>query len=166
MFIIQHQKLGWRYWMLTVVALMVGIIGPPVGIQVAIGVTVVHLVHFVVRERSLRSFPVQVRVAVLFFMLLGTLEPFQFVYWLLAAGGAAKVLFGYCLMARAVSLMPWNLMVWISDGKQPFTLRHIYATFFSRPLVGNVLQGFAEETAASNSDRSVQGPEASVSAAL
>ena len=48
-------------------------------------------------------------------------------FWIPAVGTAALVLVGYCLMARCLSLMPWN-------RTGPLTLPTIFRTFFSSPV--------------------------------
>lgn len=45
-----------------------------------------------------------------------------------------QLLFGYCTMARLVSLFPWN-------RSEPFSLNLVRRTFFSAPVRGNILQG-------------------------
>lgn len=39
----------------------------------------------------------------------GLWEPLRFLYWIQLIGTSAMVLVGYCLLARILSLMPWNL---------------------------------------------------------
>ncbi|MFT4627386.1 MAG: hypothetical protein ACI8PZ_006070, partial [Myxococcota bacterium] len=75
------------------------------------------------------------------FMLLGLVEPLLFLYWMLAFGGTVQVLFGYCIMARSLSLLPWNL-------QQAFSFGLLKETFLKPPTVGNVRQGFAAESEA------------------
>ena len=55
-------------------------------------------------------------------------------FWVPVVGFWVRVLFGYCLMARTLSLMPWNRRV-------PFTGALLFKTFLSRPVRGNVMQG-------------------------
>jgi hypothetical protein len=50
-------------------------------------------------------------------------------------GTWAQLIFGYCTMARCVSLLPWN-------RKEPLSASLVTRTFFSRPMPGNILQGF------------------------
>jgi hypothetical protein len=138
----QYKDIGWWYWVATTAALtfgaMGGAIGEVRGFSLALAVTAVHLLHYLVRYRSFSSFPVQVRSWLVAFMLVGLLEPMGFIYWMLTAGGWAQILFGYCLMARMVSLLPWNRTL-------PFDSSLLKTTFLSRPTVGSVRQGFAEQ---------------------
>ena len=136
MFKFQYRDIGWWYWVATTTALTFGAVGDPRGFPLALAVTGVHLLHYLGRHRSLTAFPVQVRTWLVVFMLVGLLEPMGFIYWMLTAGGWAQILFGYCLMARLVSLLPGNRRLSLTGDL-------LKTTFFSRPTVGNVYQGFA-----------------------
>ena len=141
MFMIEYKDLGWWYWLVTAVLLSIGVSGEIIGFQLAIGLSIFQLLHFVLRERSIRSFPVQVRFWYLMLLLLALPEPLQLIFWIPTIGTWAQIIFGYCTMARLVSLFPWN-------SHEPFSLHRVKKTFFSRPLKGNVMQGFAAEDSA------------------
>ncbi|WP_240905781.1 hypothetical protein [Thiorhodococcus mannitoliphagus] len=131
---IDYKEASWWYWLVTVCLLTLGLVGYPQGFLLAIGLTVVQLVHFGMRERSLTAFPIQVRFWYLLLLLLSLPAPMQFLYWLPTIGTWAQVIFGYCAMARFVSLLPWN-------RREPWTLPLVWRTFLSRPVRGNILQG-------------------------
>jgi hypothetical protein len=134
MFMIDYGQRVWWYWLLTGGLLTAGVAGFPLGFELAIGLTLIHLIDFIVRERSLTAFTVQVRLAVLLYLLLSYPAPLQFLFWVPVVGMWARALFGYCIMARTLSLMPWN-------RQQPLTGALLIKTFFSRPVRGNILQG-------------------------
>ena len=136
MFMIEYRDLGWRYWLATVCLLTAGLAGYPLAFRFAVGVTLLHLIHFLLRERSLRSFPVQVRLGYLALLLLALPDPLNGIFWIPTVGTWAQVFFGYCAMARLVSLLPWN-------RGEPFTLGLLWRTFTSPPVRGNILQGLA-----------------------
>lgn len=136
MFMIDYKELDWQYWFVTACLLTAGVAGYETGFVLAIGLSLVQLIHFTLREQSITAFPVQVRFFFLILMLALFPEPMQIVYWLPVAGTWARSVFGYCPMARVVSLMPWNRRV-------PFTLDLLMKTFFSRPVRGSILQGFS-----------------------
>lgn len=136
MFMIEHKDIGWWYWLVTAGLLTVGISGNPVGFVLAIGLTVFQLVHYMIRERGITGFPVQVRFWYLILLVVAFPEPLRLIYWIPTIGTWAQVLFGYCAMARCVSLLPWN-----RTGRFSFGL--LKQTFFSRPVRGNIMQGFA-----------------------
>ena len=60
--------------------------------------------------------------------------PLQPLYWVPVIGTWAQIFFGYCTMARLVSLLPWN-------RKEPFSFELVKRTFLSVPVRGNILQG-------------------------
>ena len=134
MFMIDYREPGWWYWLLTACLLTAGVAGHPVGFLLAIGVTVLQLIHFAIREHGLTAFPVQVRFWYLVLLLVALPKPLQLIYWVPTIGTRAQLLFGYCTMARCVSLFPWN------RGK-PFSAGLLLRTFLSRPVRGNILQG-------------------------
>ena len=52
MFMLEPRDTGWRYWLITVMLLSAGVAGWPTGFVAAIGLTIVHLLHYLWRERS------------------------------------------------------------------------------------------------------------------
>ena len=118
------HDLGWWYWFLTVGLLGAGLIGRPAGIFLAIVLCVVQILHVIWLTQDLTALPVQVRVGYLAILIVGLWGPLQWIHWILLAGNAARVLIGYCLLARILSLAPWNL--W-----QPLSLALIRRTFLS-----------------------------------
>lgn len=134
MLMIEYKRIAWWYWLVTACLLSVGVAGHDVGFLLAMGLTVVQLVHFLFRERRVDAFPVQVRIAYLALLLVAWPEPMRPLYWLPTVGTWAQVLFGYCLMARTVSLLPWN-------RPEPFSIGFLVRTFTARPVRGSILQG-------------------------
>ncbi len=136
MFMIEYKSIGWWYWLVTAGLLTYGVTENPTGFLLATGLTVFQLIHFVIRERGITAFPVQVRFWYLMLLIVALPEPLQLIYWIPAIGTWAQIIFGYCAMARLVSLLPWN-------RSAPFSLALLIKTFFSRPVRGNIKQGFA-----------------------
>ena len=124
-----------RYWLATSLLLTAGLFGWSPGIFAAIGLTAVQLAHFALREPNLRTLVLQVRALYLALLLLGLWPPLAALHALQAAGVWANVLFGYCLAARLLSLMPWNRRV-------PLSARLVAWTFLSRPGAGSILERF------------------------
>jgi membrane protein implicated in regulation of membrane protease activity len=58
--------------------------------------------------------------------------PLGFFDWILLAGTAASVLVDYCLMARMLSLLPWN-------RRAPLTWHLVVRTFLRPPVRGSIL---------------------------
>lgn len=136
MFMLEYKNIGWWYWLVTAGLLTYGVTVGPAGFLLAIGLTVFQLIHFVIREHGIKAFPVQVRFWYLMLLLVALPEPLQLIYWIPTIGTWAQIIFGYCTMARLVSLLPWN-------RTEPFTSDLVIKTFFSRPVRGNIKQGFA-----------------------
>ena len=138
MFMIEYKDVGWWYWLVTACLLTAGVAGYPVGFLLAIGLTVFQLCHFVIRERGITAFPVQVRFWYLVLLVVVFYEPLRLIYWIPTIGTWAQLLFGYCTMARLVSLLPWN-------RGEAFSPALVKKTFCSRPVRGRVKQGFARD---------------------
>lgn len=136
MVMIEYRDVGWWYWLVTACLLTIGVSGNSTAFLVAIGLTVFQLLHFVIREGSIASFPVQVRFWYLMLLIIALPETLQVIYWIPTIGTWAQIIFGYCTMARLVSLLPWNC-------NAPFSLALVKTTFLSRPVRGSVKQGFA-----------------------
>ena len=115
---------GWWYWFLTVGLLGTGLSGWPTGIFLAMVLCAVQIAHVSRLTRDVAAFPVQVRIAYMGMLIAGLWEPLQWIHWLQLAGTTARVLVGYCLLARTLSLAPWN-------RQRPLTLTLIRRTFLS-----------------------------------
>ena len=136
MLIIEYKDVGWWYWLVTAGLLTFGISENPTGFLLAMALTIIQLVHFVFRERSITAFPVQVRFWYLVLLLVAWQEPLQWIYWIPTIGTWAQIIFGYCTMARCVSLLPWN-------RSEELSVDLLKKTFFSRPVRGRIKQGFS-----------------------
>jgi hypothetical protein len=139
MLMIDYKELSWWYWLVTACFLTAGVAGYPIGFSLAIALTMVQLIHFTIREGSVAAFPVQVRFWYLVLLLVAFPEPMRIIYWIPTVGTWAQLIFGYCTMARCVSLLPWN-------RREPFSLDLMTRTFFSRPVPGNFMQGLPPKT--------------------
>jgi hypothetical protein len=106
--------------------------GGRLGFAPPIVLTLVHTLHFLRREGTVKAFPVQVRIGYLLWMLAGLWGSLGFFYWILLAGTGASVLADYCLMARIVSLLPWY-------RRAPLTWRLVVRTFRRPPVPGSIL---------------------------
>ena len=93
-----------------------------------------QIIHFRWREGRFSAFSVQVRIAYTAMLLLALWEPMRWLFWVPAIGTPAQVLFGYCTLARCLSLLPWN-------RTEPLTWKLVRRTFFSPPVKGSILQG-------------------------
>jgi len=138
MFMLEYKDIGWWYWLATAIFLTMGVSGYAPGFQWAISLSVFQLFHYVSLQRSVSSFPVQVRFWYLMLLLVSWFESMHWLFWVPTIGTWAQIIFGYCTMARLVSLFPWNRV-------ERFSMMMLKRTFLSAPKKGSVKQGFAPE---------------------
>lgn len=126
------QTIEWWYWLATGLLLAAALSPRPPGFVPVIGLTLLHNLHFLMRADGRLTFPVQVRIGYLLWMLTGLWSPLGFFHWIQLAGTFAAVTVDYCPMARLVSLMPWH-------RHEPLTLRLVLRTFLRAPVAGSIL---------------------------
>lgn len=131
---IRYRSLSWWYWLGTAALLAAALAGLQGALLAVLILCAAQVMGFWVSEGSMIAFPVQVRLAFLALLLAGLWEPLRVVHWIQLAGTTAFLLSGYCLLARAVSLLPWN-------RQQPLSLALARQTFLAPPAPGNVRQG-------------------------
>ena len=134
MFMLDYKDLSWWYWLASTACLWFAVTVEPSAYHAAIGIGVWQLFHFAFREQSLSAFPVQIRLGYLSFLLMAMPETMQWLLWVPAIGTALRVIFGYCIMARMLMLLPFNRI-------QILTWRFVAHAFFTPPMRGNVLHG-------------------------
>ena len=131
---IDYRELSWWYWLATAGLVLTGLTFWPPALTWTVLLSAVQALHFLWRERSITTFPVQVRFAYTLMVLAFLWEPLQPLLWIPAVGTVAQVLVGYCVLARCLSLLP-------SNRTRPFSIQLLLDTFLSRPVRGSVLQG-------------------------
>jgi len=98
----------WWAWTVTAILLAIGLHGQIGAFIAAMAITFIQAVIMLIREKSILAFPVQLRVAYLVLLGICFLPDMRWLYWLPTIGTFALVTFGYCLLARVLSLLPWN----------------------------------------------------------
>jgi hypothetical protein len=136
---ILYKELTWWYWAVTAGLLIFGLAGRFEAFYLATALSVVQVAHFRLRDDSFAAFPVQVRLAYAAILTLSLWAPMNWLFRVLAVGTLAQVLFGYCTLARCLSLLPWN-------RQQSFSWRLVWRTFSAPPLQGNIMQGLSATT--------------------
>jgi hypothetical protein len=116
----------WWVWLVTACLLGMGLAGPPQAFLAALLLSIAQSAFFLARERAFQAFPVQLRLAYTLLLLICFFPPIRWLFWLPTIGTFALVIFGYCLMARLLSLLPWN-------RTEPITADLLRRTFLSRP---------------------------------
>ena len=97
------------------------------------GLAVLQVVGFCSVHRSLKHFPTQLRIAYAHGWPRSSSHTVHSIR-ILTAGTTARVLTGYCAMARLLILLPWNRSV-------PLTLRRIGIIASHPPVEGSVANG-------------------------
>lgn len=129
---IEYRSIVWWYWLASAALLAAGLAGRPGALTAFLALCVVQVAHIALRDRRLASFPLQTRIAYLLIAAAGLWPPLGAVHGLLLAGTLARVVFGYCALARLLSLLPWN-------RREPLTARLVWKTFASPPVSGSIL---------------------------
>lgn len=133
MWMLEYKKDSWWFWLVTAIFLLIGVLGTPVFFKLAICLTIIQTIYFSIKLNSIISFPIQVRFFYLCLLLISQPEILQWLYWVPTIGTWAQVLVGYCLMARCVSMFPWN-------REEDFSFQYFKKTIFSRPVHGSIYQ--------------------------
>ncbi|MCW8952122.1 MAG: hypothetical protein OQK23_06350, partial [Rhodospirillales bacterium] len=104
----KYNEAAWWYWTATLVCMIAGLAGWSYGFIGAAVVSSVNLFAYIVRDRSLVTFPVQVRGVYLAFVLFGLWPPGWWMFIPMTIGTVMVVLFDRCAIARVLIRMPWN----------------------------------------------------------
>ena len=137
LFLMPHEP-SWWVWTVTAVLLAFGISGHPESFLVAIALSVMQTFFFLNRERAFAAYSVQIRVAYAALLLVAFVPELRWLYWAPMVGTLARVLFGYCLLSRLLSLMPWN-------RHEPITFDLLRRTLLPPPVVRRVHHGLPNE---------------------
>jgi hypothetical protein len=135
LYLMPHEPTWW-VWLITALLLFAGFWGIPMAFVAAIVLSVIQTAVVLGLRREFRPYPVQIRLAYTLFMIVSFVPALRWFYWALGLGALALVIFGYCIMARFLSLMPWN-------RSAPFTLRLLARTFLTAPVMGRPDHGLA-----------------------
>lgn len=129
--------LVWWYWAATTALLLAVVANIEHSMQAVIILNAIQVIHFIIREKSITAFPVEVRTTYLCMLILSTAPYMVWILWWQLIGTAAMVMFRYCFLARLMSLMPWHL----KENNKTFSFSLVKQTFFTAPVDGNIMQG-------------------------
>ena len=105
----KRRDIWWWYWAVTLVFIIAAVVGWSTGYTVVILISAVQLGNSIMKNASLSSFPVQVRLVYLGVTLFGFLQgPRLYVFLLLFVGTAMVVFAGRCGIVLILKKMPWN----------------------------------------------------------
>lgn len=126
------RDITWWFWLATDFALANYLFIDREIIKAAIALVAIQVPVFARRGGGLTSFPAQVRIAYLALLIIGLWHPLRIIHWIQLVGTTAMVLFGYCFLARCLSLLPFN-------RTEPMSARLLVRTFASPPVRGSIL---------------------------
>jgi len=132
----QPSDFGWWCWLASAILLAVWLSGVEQAYWLLLALSGFQVAWFRLRKGRSAAFPVQVRVA--FLMLIAGVgwEPLHGLAYLPAIGTWAQALFGYCALARTLSLTPWN-------RRQPLTWDLVWRTYAAPPTTGRRISPIA-----------------------
>jgi hypothetical protein len=99
------------YWQLTALLLAASFAGWAPGLPLVLLLNLGQALHFIARRRSLRAFDVQVRLAYLAVLILGSIGRLSPILVIQFIGVNALLVADYCPLARMLVLLPWNRRV-------------------------------------------------------
>ncbi len=123
----------WWAWMLIAILLTIGLLGQSIAFVGAMTVTAIQGIVMLIREKSVSAFAVQLRLAYLVLLGVCFLPSMRWLYWVPTVGTFALVIAGYCLLARVLSLFPWN-------RQEALSVDLLRRTFLSAPDLSRVPQ--------------------------
>jgi hypothetical protein len=127
----------WWVWLATALLLVAGLVWTEVAFEGAILLSAAQTGFYLRKHDSFAPYPVQIRVAYTALLIVCFAPFMRWLYWLPALGTFALILFGYCLMARVLSLMPWN-------RTERLSLELVCRTLFTPPVIGNPAHGLPD----------------------
>jgi len=122
---------SWWVWLMTVALLATGLAGIPTGFLAAVALAFAQAWFFLRRSGRMSDITVQIRFSYALLLSVCFIPQMRWLYWLPTLGTVARLVFGYCPMARTLSLLPWNRTEALS-----FDL--LRRTFISAPAVTRV----------------------------
>lgn len=106
---INISDIRWWFWFVTFGFIVAAIFGWSAGYYVVIAMSSLQVIFFIAQEKSLISFPVQIRLAYFAFTLFGFWPATRlYVYIALLLGTIMVAFFGRCSIALMLKNMPWN----------------------------------------------------------
>ena len=86
----------WWIWLVIAGGLLVGMLVSPVGLWVALALSAVQAIAFLIKERSLMAFPVQLRVGYLLIIGVFAIPVLRVLLWIPMIGTFVLCFSGYC----------------------------------------------------------------------
>jgi hypothetical protein len=122
------KELTWWAWLVTVALLLTGLAESPAAFIAAIALLLAQTLFFWRKSGNVRAINVQIRASYTLLLVLSYIPQLRWFYWLIAIGTGALLVFGYCFVARTLSLLSWNRL-------EPLSLDLLRRTYLSVPAV-------------------------------
>jgi len=99
----------WWFWAVTLVFIVAAVAGWTPGYYIVMAISAIHVLVFLVRERSAMAFPTQIRIVYFAWTLTGLWLAGRLAFYiLLLLGTLMVVFFGRCSIALLLKHTPWN----------------------------------------------------------
>ncbi len=98
----------WWAWLVTGGLLLAGVLGSRSAFAAAALLALAQCAYFAATDDSRLPLSAQVRLAFALFLAATDAAGLLWLCWLPVAGTVVRLLFGYCLLGRMLSLLPWN----------------------------------------------------------
>jgi hypothetical protein len=97
------------FWVITLGFIISAVAGWATGYYIAMVISAIQVVFFLIRHQSLLAFPVQIRIIYFLWTLTGFWVAGRLLFYiLLLLGTLMVVFFGRCSISMMLKPMPWN----------------------------------------------------------
>lgn len=127
------NSMVWWIWVVIAISMIAALSGYQAGQMIAMLIAACHAAVWLIRHKSVKHFPTQVRITFALWMVASFLPLMAPLLWSLTAGTCLFVLSGYCPVARMLLFLPINRTV-------PLTARQACKIIFHPPINGSVLE--------------------------
>jgi hypothetical protein len=125
---IDYKDVNWWYLLICAGGMSAGLGGLESGFVAAITSAAFQSAHTLLAwRREKRAFPLQVRMSYTLLLMLAWIDPLRPLYWMPTIGTWIYLLFGYCTIARSLSLIP-------AISGEDFSLARVRHILFARPV--------------------------------
>ena len=103
------SDIRWWFWLVTLIFIIAALLGWSPAYYIVIAISLIQVIFFLVQEKSLSAYPVQIRIVYFLLTLFGLWPGVNFwIYLLLLLGTIMVTFFGRCFIAQILKWMPWN----------------------------------------------------------
>lgn len=106
-FKIAPTTIDWWYWMLTLLAMSVGLLGRIEGFYAVLALSGIQFIHFLLKD-GIAALTTQVRLVYGALVMLALVDKSRLLFGLLLLGTVMVTFFNRCFIAKVLLKMPWN----------------------------------------------------------